>query len=279
MASRFYVQEYFFVASNEHAAEVIGSNGWKVKVIATKTGTQIKCPSPKEPPIFEVSGNKANVELAKKMIQSWANHFDQMKSKKRTIKLETGDIIETVMFTSLDVACIIGRKGKQVKKIAALAEVKIISPDVNKEPIFIVSGKQEKVKLAIFWMKLTTFSSTGNNYFNPNEISNINQIMQNRRSFETKITGKVINLRRFHESFQSLLVHRNNFQEKTVTKRICSYNCCYCTQKKFRVARAFCGHVISCDVCIVELFQDIHLKCYFCKVKIENFLIEIYNFT
>lgn len=281
MSSRFYVKDFFFVASNEHAAEVIGCNGWKVKTIAMRTGTQIKCPSPEEMPIFMIAGNKPNVEVAKKMIQSWANNFDHMKSKKRTIKLEAGDIVETAMFTSLDVACIIGKKGKQVKKIATLVDVRIISPDVNKEPIFIVSGKQKNVELAIFWMKLTTFASTGAYYFNSNEISKINQISRdldnNQKSYELKATEKVINMRRFRESFNAILGNQNFIHAKTPRKTLCSYNCCYCKKEKFRVARAFCGHVISCDSCIVELFLNIHLECYHCKTKIENFLIETCN--
>jgi polyribonucleotide nucleotidyltransferase len=280
MASKIFVKDFFFVASNEHAAEVIGSNGWKVKSIAMRTGTQIKCPSPEDPPIFSITGLKPNVESAKKMIQSWANHFDVMKSKKRTIRLDPGEVIDTVIFTSLDVACIIGRKGKQVKNIAGLANVKIISPDVNKEPVFIVSGRQENIELAIFWMKLTTFSSTGTNYFNDREISQINQILNDdkstRKTTTIKATERIIDLRRFRTNFNLRQSEKfDHYMTKNSWKS--PYNCCYCKQKKTRVAKAFCGHVISCDVCIAELFQNIHLKCYFCKVKIENFLIEIYG--
>jgi polyribonucleotide nucleotidyltransferase len=281
----FFVKELFFVASNEHAAEVIGQNGWKVKTIAMQTGTQIKCPSPGETPIFSIAGNKHDVNVAKKMIQNWANHFDLMKSKKRTIKLEPGDLIETAMFTSLDVPCIIGKKGKQVKKIARLADVNIISPDVNKEPVFILSGKQEKVKLAIFWMKLTTFCSTSTSYFNRCEVLIIHQILNGQRSSEAKATERIIKIGKFREIFKVFNGCYNFFGEKIVRKKMCllprsydSYNCCYCRKRKFRVAKAFCGDVISCDTCIVDLFQNIHLRCYFCKAKIENFLIENYNF-
>lgn len=278
MASRFFVRELFFVASNEHAAEVIGPNGWKVKTIAMRTGTQIKCPSPEDAPIFLIIGNKSNVEMAKKMIQLWATHFDRMKIKKRTIKLEPGDMIETAMFKNVDVACIIGRKGKQVKKIAVLADVRIISPDVNKQPIFIVSGKQVNVELAIFWMKLITFSSTGSDYFSSREITKINQILRdldlNRRSFDIRKIENVIDLRRFRETFKAFLGFRSFDDKKTVKENVCSYYCCYCKQTKNRVATAFCGHFISCDTCIADLFQNIHLLCYHCKAKIENFLIE-----
>ena len=282
MASKVYSRDFFFVASNEHAAEVIGSNGWKVKTIAIKTGTQIKCPSPEDPPIFSIYGPKSNVETAKKMIQSWANHFDVMKSKKRTISLDPGEEIKTAMFTSLDVACIIGKKGKQVKKIACLADVKIISPDINKEPVFIISGKHENIDLAIYWMKLTTFSCTGSNYFTNDEAEKINLILKddcdNQKSATTKSTEKIIDLKRLRASFNLYLGDFCQSQDQIVLKKFGSYNCCYCSQKKTKVAKAFCGHVISCDLCIVDLFQNIHLKCYFCKVKIENFLIEIYSF-
>lgn len=120
MIPRDYVQDLnVYVASNEHAAEVIGSNGWKIKLIAMKTSTYIKCPSPKDIPIFCISGAKRDVRRAKLMIESWANNFDQMKSKKRNISMHPGDLVETAEFSRLSVACIIGKKEDKYERSLA----------------------------------------------------------------------------------------------------------------------------------------------------------------
>lgn len=274
MISQYHTKKFYFVASNEHAAEVIGCNGWKIKTIAIRTKTMIKCPSPTEPPIFCIVGKSNNVEKAKKMIQSWADHFDEMKTKKRDIQLEAGDILETTIFTRVGVACIIGKKGNQVKKIAVYADVKIISPDINKEPIFIISGKKPNVELAIFWMKLTAFCTSSGNYFSSEDVLRIHQLLNQPNNRLQKYAEKIVDWRRFNEKFYALLSQSNHFEEKSLNKN--SYNCCYCKQEKFRVAKGLCGHVLSCDSCIVELFRDIYLRCHFCKLKIENFLIEKY---
>lgn len=277
MHSGYFAREYYFVASNEHAAEVIGSSGWKIKAIARKTQTQIKCPSPIDTPIFCISGYKNNVNAAKKMIQYWADHFDNMKKKKRNIEVDPGDIIETVMFRSLDVSCIIGRRGEQVRKITNVSNVKIISPDVNKEPIFIISGKEHNVKMAILWMKLTSFCSSGTIYFNQDDMLIIERLMRTSRDAWARKTREIINFRKLNEKIYLLSNRSNYFQAEFSKKKNCNpYNCCYCKKQKYRVAQGLCGHIISCDSCVAELFRDIYLRCHFCKLKIENFLINFY---
>lgn len=270
-----FAKEYFFVASNEHAAEVIGSNGWKIKAIAKSTQTQIKCPSPTDTPIFCISGTKHNVIAAKKMIQFWAENFDAMKLKKRSIELEPGDRIETIMFNSVDVSCIIGKKGAQIRKISNIANVKIISPDVNKEPIFILSGKENNLKCAKFWIKLTTFCSTGAIYFDHEDMLILENLRNCSNEMWTQQARDIISSKRLIEKFHLLSSDWNYPQMERVGA--CGsepYNCCYCRMSKPRVAKGLCGHVISCDLCIVDLYRDIYLRCHFCKVKVENFLIE-----
>ncbi|CRL08346.1 CLUMA_CG021551, isoform A [Clunio marinus] len=264
-------QEYCFVASNEHAAEVIGTNGFKIKGIALKTKTQIKCPSPNEAPIFCIVGSKRNVENAKRMINMWANNFDEMKNKKRNIVLHPGDVIETARFSRLDVACIIGKKGKQIQKIASFTQVKIISPDINKEPIFIISGGETNINRALFWMKLTAFCASGSIYFDENEIKIFEKLVKGLDSEMMKITQKFISEKIFRARIRNNLLLKNLGKTKNVYEDQCNYasydpySCCYCKQKKFRVAKALCGHILSCDHCIVDLYQNIYLRCYFCK--------------
>lgn len=62
-----------FVASNEHAAEVIGRKGWKIKKIAAATNTRIKCPTPNDPPVFYIFGPKTEILRAKRMITIVSN--------------------------------------------------------------------------------------------------------------------------------------------------------------------------------------------------------------
>lgn len=265
-----------FVASNEHAAEVIGRKGWKIKQIASETGTQIKCPTPHTPPVFYIFGNKMNSLKAKRMITAWANNFDLMKTKKRSIRWTPGDIVDTVLLNSKDVSTVIGRKGRQVKRIAEIASVAIVSPDINKEPIFILSGKKTNVETAIFWIKLTAFCVNETNYFSHQNILLIRQLLENSdqdvRSELTRNTGKIVNLKKLKESFHLLTAAT---LPEASTSRTASYYCWRCKQTKFRVAKGpLCGHQLCCDLCIVELFKDFYLQCQFCKIKIENFLIE-----
>lgn len=268
------VKESCFVASNEHAAEVIGRNGWKIKSIACISGTSIRCPTPKEAPIFYITGYRSDVERAKKMIKMWADNFDRMKDKKRAIKCGPGDLVETVMLSRADISPVIGRQGKQVKKIATLANVTIISPDINKEPIFIISGKKPDLDLAIFWIKLTAFSATRANYFEMRQKSllartflelegSIDKILINRTS--SIINLKKVNLTHLSQILKSIKVSHESIAEP--------YQCHICLSTKLRMAKAICGHIICCDFCIVKLFQDIYLRCRTCSLKVDNFLI------
>jgi polyribonucleotide nucleotidyltransferase len=274
MNSRLFVKASCFVASNEHAAEVIGANGWKIKAIAIKTKTQIKCPSPYDTPIFNITGCQRDVERAKKFIQLWANHFDNMKNKKRNILMEPGDTIDTLLLKSFDVACVIGRKGKQIRKIADLARVKIISPDINKEPIFIISGKALSVELAIFWMKLTTFCSSGISFFNEKELRIVENVLKNCVEFNFyRTTKKIVNLNRLKERFKFFACAESNCKEIRNEVKCNPFYCCFCKKLKLRVAKGLCDHILSCDLCIVDLFRNIYLRCHFCNIKIENFII------
>lgn len=271
---QFRYMEKLFVPSNEHAAEIIGSKGQKIKRIALETQTYIQCPSPNDLPIFEIYGNiKSCVLFAKKSIRKCADHFDAMKSKKRQIILNPGDRIETVYFNKIDVPCIIGRKGKQIKKIMSHSQTKVISPDTNKSPIFIVFGKD--VETCIFWMKLSVFCASKRSYFSPKEIQHVFDLLHRNVPHDWMMkTQIIVNFNILRENLIFLKIEEKVnviLQEKGSNS---FYYCWNCKVNTFKIARAQCGHTISCDKCIASLYSNIYLKCFYCGLKIENFMVE-----
>lgn len=258
---------------------MIGKRGLKIKRIAKDTQTFIKCPSPYTPPIFEIYAQKRFQLLrAKKQIQKFANHFDKMRNKKRHIGLKPDEKIETAFFQKLDVACIIGKQGRQIKKIMFYSQVKVISPDTNKNPIFILCGKDRNIKVCIFWMKLTAFTSSGNNYFTLQEISIISDYLQEKSGlnhFYTQHLKEIVNIKILRDRFNFIMM--SNYaavKEEEIPTNF--YHCWNCKKISGKVAKSLCGHIIACDKCIAELYVDIYLKCYYCHQKIETFLIENY---
>lgn len=268
------------MASNEHAAEVIGKRGLKIKKIARDTSTYIKCPSPQSAPIFEIHAHRRyQILRAKNQIKIHADHFDKMKNKKRQLRLRADEKIETIWFQKIDVACIIGKHGGQVKKIMFYSQVKVISPDTNKDPIFIVCGKERNIKVCLFWMKLTALTSSGNNYFLSQEISILNDYLQAKsdsNNFYTQHIKEIVNVKILTERFNFLMMSNYNGLEEEKSSTTSVYNCWKCKKNSSKVAKSLCGHVISCDKCIAALYVDIYLKCSYCYQKIESFLIEYY---
>lgn len=268
------------MASNEHAAEVIGKRGMKIKRIAKDTQTFIKCPSPHNPPIFEINAQKRyQILRAKRQIQKHADHFDKMKNKKRQIFLNPGEKIETAWFEKIDVACIIGKQGKQIKKIMIYSQVKVISPDTNKKPIFIMCGKEKNIKICIFWMKLSAFTSSGNNYFTMQEISIISDYLNEKEITPNPYTQDIkdiVNLKVLKDRFDFIMMSNFSVAEN-FPENVCLYHCWKCKRNSEKVARSLCTHIICCDRCIAELYVNIYLKCAYCHCKIETFLIENYS--
>lgn len=172
-----------------------------------------------------------------------------------------------------------------MQKIASLGKVKIISPDLNKEPIFIVSGDSFNVSLAIFWMKLTVFCSTGFNFFSWQDKLFLNTLTTHTNNVHNNEfvsnTGLIINLQslKFNKKCDLLLLSDNSYKrEVKKTNENMTYYCCYCKQNKLKIAKGgICGHIICCSTCIELRYSDIYLRCPLCQIKIENFLIEAYS--
>jgi hypothetical protein len=280
LTNQFRCIERIFVASNEHAAEIIGLGGYKIKNIARETNTFISCPSPVQAPIFEIFGKcRKNVLIAKKLIQSHANHFDEMRRKKRKICLESeDDEIQTIAFEKNDIPFIIGRKGHQIKKIMRTSQVKIISPDTNKFPIFIITGLEDNIKKCVFWMKLTAFVANGRHYFSPREVKTLYNYTHRVSDHLSLQMHQMVNTRLLRERLKHMNIEANFSNEGVaVTSNDCKkfWNCWKCKSNCERVALALCGHKISCHKCIQFLFRDIYLKCFYCEAKIESFIIHV----
>lgn len=275
LQKRFYFEQ--FVPSNEHAAEVIGYKGYKIKKISRETHTYIQCPSPTEFPIFKIFGdNKANVDAAKDRIFESVAHFDKMRKKKRQINLKPDEKLQTVSFRKSDVPCIIGRKGKQIKKIMAATNVVIISPDTNKEPIFIIIGREHNVDICVTVMKIIVLCISGINYFIDKDINLICDYFNNNLSDKSfsNCMQDLIDIKGFEGKFAA--IHRRKLNVQTFSKTAL-YKCWNCKRETSKIARTLCNHIISCDQCIAKIYADIYLKCKACNTKIENFLIEFYN--
>lgn len=273
LQKKFYIEE--FVPSNEHAAEIIGFKGFKIKRISKETHTYIQCPSPNDLPIFRIFGDsKLSIKIARGKIREYAAHFDKMRNKKRQIKLRSGERLQTICFKKSEISCIIGRKGRQIKSIMTATNVSVISPDRNKEPIFIVVGKERNVEACILIMKIIAFCISGTNYFDHRELNLIHDFLNCNLAdlYLSQSIYNIVNVKIFEEKF-----HKSNFTPRCFEENFTFYNCWKCRNKRIKVARALCNHIISCDVCIAHLYADIYLKCKVCNTKIENFLIEYYT--
>lgn len=277
--NKFRFIENIFIASNEHAAEIIGLGGFKIKKIAKATNTFIQCPSPDDFPIFEVHGNRRiDVLFAKKWIQKYANHFDEMRNKKRQIQVDVdaGEIIDTIQFRKADVPYCIGRRGLKIKKIMNLSQVKVISPDTNKSSIFILAGMKQNIKMCTFWMKLTIFCANGNNYFSMDEIALICDCINgnlNNGIFLQSIQS-IVSPYILLEKLKFIQVQNNFSQQLNMTYFQKFWYCWKCKKNCVRIAFPLCGHKISCDVCIISLYADIYLRCFCCHRKIDSFIIQ-----
>lgn len=275
LQKKFYIEE--FVPSNEHAAEVIGYKGFKVKKISRETHTYIKCPSPNEPPIFRIFGDdKRSLDAVKEKIRQSVAHFDELRQRKRRIELRPGEKLQTAYFKKSDVPCIIGRKGRQIKKIMAVTNVIVISPDTNKDPIFIVSGKEKNVDICVLIMKIIAFCVSGLNYFTRQEVILIYDFLNNN-SVDLNLPyciHSIINVQIFEDKFSNL--NQIGILQKS-PERMTFYKCWNCKKVSIKIARTLCHHIICCDSCIAHIYADIYLKCKTCCRKVENFIIEFYH--
>lgn len=127
-------------------------------------------------------------------------------------------------------------------------------------------------------MKLTAFTSSGNNYFTLQEISIISEYLEQKSTFHyfyTQYIKEIVNVKILQDRFNLISNYANVKELEVLTP--CIYYCWKCKTNSEKIAKSLCGHIIACDKCIAEMYADVYLKCVYCHHKIETFLIEVYS--
>ena len=148
------------------------NTGNKIKALRDRTNTYIKTPVRGEEPVFVVTGRKEDVAIAKREILTLADHFGQCRlaksnsSRRRSIPPVDRSSSPPRLLASKGcdphqqvtvgvrvpadvVGLVIGPKGVTVTRIQQDMDTYIVTPARNKDPVFEISGSQEKVKRAI----------------------------------------------------------------------------------------------------------------------------------
>jgi len=144
------------VPSSEHVAEIVGRQGCKIKALRAKTNTYIKTPVRGEEPVFVVTGRKEDVANAKREILSAAEHFSQIRDKRKNSNgigpnpnaNIPGQTTIQVRVPYRVVGLVVGPKGATIKRIQQNTNTYIITPSREKEPIFEVTGLPDQVERA-----------------------------------------------------------------------------------------------------------------------------------
>lgn len=163
------------VPSSEHVAEIVGRQGCKIKALRAKTSTYIKTPVRGEEPVFVVTGRKEDVAMARREIQSAAEHFTQIRATRNkagvpntvaavpglphpmsvssgnsspTDLTSPGTITLQVRVPYRVVGLVVGPKGATIKRIQQQSHTYIVTPSRDKEPVFEVTGLPENVEKA-----------------------------------------------------------------------------------------------------------------------------------
>jgi RNA-binding protein MEX3 len=148
------------VPSSEHVAEIVGRQGCKIKALRAKTNTYIKTPVRGEEPVFVVTGRKEDVAMARREVQSAAEHFTQIRASRNKQALLNGSNIlpngeSTAGTITLQVrvpyrvvGLVVGPKGATIKRIQQQTHTYIVTPSRDKEPVFEVTGLPENVEKA-----------------------------------------------------------------------------------------------------------------------------------
>ncbi|KAJ7994336.1 hypothetical protein DPEC_G00264810, partial [Dallia pectoralis] len=164
------------VPTSEHVAEIVGRQGCKIKALRAKTNTYIKTPMRGEQPVFVVTGRKEDVAMAKREIQSAAEHFSLIRaSRNKTGPLAVAVVPGLPGIPSLAgqttiqvrvpyrvVGLVVGPKGATIKRIQQQTHTYIVTPSRDKEPVFEVTGMPENVDRAREEIEAHIATRTGN---------------------------------------------------------------------------------------------------------------------
>lgn len=145
------ITEHVTVPTSEHVAEIVGRQGCKIKALRNKTNTYIKTPGRGEPPLFVITGQKSDVEMAVTEIRQASMHFTNIRaqrSKGISPPNIEGSITDRVQVPYRVVGLVVGPKGQTIKQIQAKTDTFIVTPSRERDPIFEITGRPEDVAKA-----------------------------------------------------------------------------------------------------------------------------------
>ena len=76
------ITEHVTVTTSEHVAENVGRQGCKIKALRNKTNTYIKTPGRGEFPLFVITGQRNDIELAVAEIKNASAHFTDISAQR-----------------------------------------------------------------------------------------------------------------------------------------------------------------------------------------------------
>jgi RNA-binding protein MEX3 len=146
------ITEHVYVPTSEHVAEIVGRQGCKIKALRNKTNTYIKTPGRGEEPLFIITGQKEEVELAKSEIIQASEHFTNIRAQRKSGLVPPtnvpGQITIKVKVPYRVVGLVVGPKGATIKQIQTKTSTYIVTPSREREPVFEITGLPKNVEHA-----------------------------------------------------------------------------------------------------------------------------------
>lgn len=146
---------------------------------------------------------------------------------------------------------LIGRHGLVVKELAGIHNLEIMSPDKDKEPIFVLYGRRlEDIGKCLNDLLVTIFFRRSDKTF-PLPI----------KSYEFNFVKKFFRSRSFELEFR---VSSDKFSD---------FMCFKCQNEEFPAICLPCGHRFYCEICVRKKFSEMNAKCC-CNTRITQFEIQ-----
>ncbi|OTF79186.1 KH domain containing protein [Euroglyphus maynei] len=141
------------VKSSAHVSYIVGKQGSKIRQIRQETCTFIQTPVNGEEPIFVISGDKDNVEIAKNKLEEAAAEFDFNIFVEACTYKDGNRIRNNLFLPARYIGLVVGKKGSIIKRIMESSDTTIVTPKVNTLNGFKIHGTPEKIRLAINMIK------------------------------------------------------------------------------------------------------------------------------
>ena len=143
-----HITEHVTVPTSEHVAEIVGRQGCKIKALRNKANTYIKTPGRGASPLFVITGQKNDVELAVAEIKNASAHFTNIRaqrSKGISPPNIEGSVTDRVQVPYRVVGLVVGPKGQTIEQIQVKTDTFIVTPSRERDPIFEITGLAENV--------------------------------------------------------------------------------------------------------------------------------------